>query len=160
MTKHHSDLSQENKEQDGLYHPSFEHDSCGIGFVANLNGSKSRNVVQGAITMLENMEHRGGQGAEPTSGDGAGILVQIPHKFLSAEVGQLGFALPEQGTYGVGNTFFPKVEHIKSENKHPSPDLRNPPYCARWDQMRGLCSVGPTPPLTPPWLRSASSQGD
>jgi len=69
MTKHYSDLSQENKEYDGLYHPSFEHDSCGIGFVANLNGSKSRNVVQGALTMLENMEHRGGQGAEPTPGD-------------------------------------------------------------------------------------------
>ncbi|MGB1735848.1 MAG: glutamate synthase subunit alpha, partial [Schleiferiaceae bacterium] len=115
MTKHHSDLSQESKEYDGLYHPSFEHDSCGIGFVANLNGSKSRNVVQGALTMLENMEHRGGQGAEPTSGDGAGILVQIPHKFLTAEVADLGFTLPAQGTYGVGNTFFPKEDNLRAK---------------------------------------------
>jgi len=115
MTKHHSDLSQESKEYDGLYHPSFEHDSCGIGFVANLNGSKSRNVVQGALTMLENMEHRGGQGAEPTSGDGAGILVQIPHNFLSVEVEELGFSLPAQGNYGLGNTFFPKEDNLRAK---------------------------------------------
>ena len=115
MTKHHSDLSQENKEYDGLYHPSFEHDSCGIGFVANLNGSTSRNVVQGALTMLENMEHRGGQGAEPTSGDGAGILVQIPHNFLSVEAVELGFTLPAPGTYGVGNTFFPKEDNLRAK---------------------------------------------
>lgn len=106
MTKHHSDLSQESKEYDGLYHPSFEHDSCGIGFVANLKGSKSRNVVQGALTMLENMEHRGGQGAEPTSGDGAGILVQIPHNFLSVEVEELGFSLPHKGPMGLETLSF------------------------------------------------------
>lgn len=113
MTQKPIELSQEIKELDGLYHPSYEHDSCGIGFVANLDGHKSRNVVQGAITMLENMEHRGGQGAEPTSGDGAGILVQIPHKFLAKEVSTLGFELPAPGTYGVGNTFFPKEKALQ-----------------------------------------------
>ncbi|MEL0294595.1 MAG: hypothetical protein VW971_00365, partial [Cryomorphaceae bacterium] len=113
MTSNPIELSQENKEQDGLYHPSFEHDSCGIGFVANLDGRKTRNVVKGALTMLENMEHRGGQGAEPTSGDGAGILVQIPHEFLVEEARDLGFTLPTAGTYGVGNTFFPKEKSLQ-----------------------------------------------
>ena len=59
MSNHYSDLSKKNKEYSGLYHPSFEHDSCGIGFVANLNGKQERKIVEGAITMLENMEHRG-----------------------------------------------------------------------------------------------------
>jgi len=91
-----------------LYHPSYEHDSCGIGFVANIDGHKSRNVVTGALSMLENMEHRGGQGAEPTSGDGAGILVQIPHAFLSESMEKDGVVLPKAGCYGVGATFFPQ----------------------------------------------------
>ena len=91
-----------NHEHTGLYDPSYEHDSCGIGFVANINGTKSRSIVSDAITMLENMEHRGGQGAEPTSGDGAGILVQVPHAFLKDAVAPLGFDLPVPGAYGVG----------------------------------------------------------
>ncbi len=113
MSNHYSDLSKKNKEYSGLYHPSFEHDSCGIGFVANLNGKQERKIVEGAITMLENMEHRGGQGAEPNSGDGAGILVQIPHSFLSKSLQQLGLVLPLKGSYGVGNAFFPKEKSIQ-----------------------------------------------
>ena len=106
-----------NHEHTGLYDPSYEHDSCGIGFVANINGTKSRSIVSDAITMLENMEHRGGQGAEPTSGDGAGILVQVPHAFLQDAVAPLGFDLPAAGAYGVGATFFPKDEALQKKCK-------------------------------------------
>ena len=106
-----------NHEHKGLYDPSYEHDSCGIGFVANINGTKSRSIVSDAITMLENMEHRGGQGAEPTSGDGAGILVQVPHAFLKDAVAPLGFDLPVAGAYGVGATFFPKDEALQKKCK-------------------------------------------
>ena len=106
-----------NQERTGLYDPSYEHDSCGIGFVANINGTKSRSIVSDAITMLENMEHRGGQGAEPTSGDGAGILVQVPHSFLKDAVAPLGFDLPVAGAYGVGATFFPKDQALQKKCK-------------------------------------------
>lgn len=66
----------------GLYDPQFEKDACGMGFVANIKGVPSHDIVSQALTMLSNMEHRGGQGSEPNSGDGAGILIQIPHRFL------------------------------------------------------------------------------
>lgn len=66
----------------GLYDPQFEKDACGMGFVANIKGIKSHKVIRQALTLLENMEHRGGQGSEPNTGDGAGILLQIPHAFL------------------------------------------------------------------------------
>ena len=100
-----------------LYDPSYEHDSCGIGFVANIDGHKSRSVVADAISMLENMEHRGGQGAEPTSGDGAGILVQIPHAFLRESMEKAGVFLPEAGRYGVGATFFPQDVALRKKCK-------------------------------------------
>lgn len=104
-------------EHKGLYDSSYEHDSCGIGFVANINGIKSRSIVSDAITMLENMEHRGGQGAEPTSGAGAGILVQVPHAFLKGAVTPLGFDLPMAGAYGIGATFFPKDAALQKKCK-------------------------------------------
>lgn len=107
MTKFDLNVDEFN-QYEGLYRPAFEHDSCGIGFVAKLDGGKHRSVVEDAITMLENMEHRGGQGAEPNSGDGAGILLQVPHEFYSHEAKTCGFELPDAGRYGVGNTFFPK----------------------------------------------------
>ena len=81
----------------GLYDPQFEKDACGMGFVANIKGIPSHDIVSQALTMLSNMEHRGGQGSEPNSGDGAGIMLQIPHRFLCTEARSLGFALPEQG---------------------------------------------------------------
>lgn len=98
-------MNQNHDAQQGLYHPSFEHDACGIGFVANLKGKKSHDVVQNALTMLTCMEHRGGTGYDVDSGDGAGILIQIPHAFLAGEV---DFELPLEGDYGVGMLFFPK----------------------------------------------------
>ncbi len=106
-----------------MYVPSMEHDACGIGFVANLKGKKSHEIVQDAVTMLMNMEHRGGCGCEPETGDGAGILIQNPHDFLKQECSKLGFELPDFGSYGVGMIFFPADEAVREEcryilNKH------------------------------------------
>ncbi|HET9052847.1 MAG TPA: hypothetical protein VFM90_01655, partial [Cyclobacteriaceae bacterium] len=84
----------------GLYTPEYEHDACGIGFIANINGFKTNNTLTDALTMLENMEHRGGRGSSPKTGDGAGILFQIPHDFFVEESTRLGFTLPEAGKYG------------------------------------------------------------
>jgi glutamate synthase (NADPH/NADH) large chain len=96
-----------NTNNRGLYRPEFERDSCGIGFVTNLKGKKSHDIIQNALTMLECMEHRGGTGYDVKSGDGAGILIQIPHDFFETEAHDLGFKLPAQGEYGVGMMFFP-----------------------------------------------------
>ena len=98
-----------------LYTPEHEHDSCGIGFVAHLKGKASRSIIDDAITMLQNMEHRGGTGADENSGDGAGILIQIPHKFFKEECNKLGFKLPVAKEYGVGMTFFPADEVLREK---------------------------------------------
>ena len=86
----------------GLYHPSFEHDACGIGFVANIKGYKSHQIISDALTILENMEHRGACGCENNTGDGAGIIMQTPHEFFFDECVKLGVHLPAYGKYGVG----------------------------------------------------------
>lgn len=91
----------------GLHVPQLERDSCGIGFVASIKGSKSHQFVTDALTILENMEHRGACGCEPNTGDGAGIMLQIPHGFFFEECMAAGLALPETGRYGVGMVFFP-----------------------------------------------------
>ncbi|MCC2279317.1 glutamate synthase large subunit [Streptomyces sp. ET3-23] len=90
--------------QQGMYDPRNEHDACGVGFVATLTGEASHALVDQALTVLRNLEHRGATGSEPDSGDGAGILVQIPDAFLREAV---DFALPEQGAYAVGIAFLP-----------------------------------------------------
>jgi glutamate synthase (NADPH/NADH) large chain len=87
-----------------LYHPGFEHDACGIALVADLHGRRSHAMVDRALTALEHLDHRGARGAEPATGDGAGILVQIPDRFLRAHVGT---ELPERGAYAVGLVFLP-----------------------------------------------------
>lgn len=92
----------------GLYHPSFEHDACGIGFVASIKGIRSHQHISDALTVLENMEHRGACGCEENSGDGAGIMVQVPHEFFYAECLKQGVHLPSAGQYGVGVIFFPQ----------------------------------------------------
>src|SRR5690606_13694009 len=97
---------------EGLYKPEFEHDSCGVGFVAHIKGQKSHNQVKYALTMLENMEHRGACGCDPESGDGAGIMLQLPHEFLWEECINLGIQLEEPGYYGVGMLFLPKEEKM------------------------------------------------
>src|SRR3984885_15329401 len=99
----------------GLYLPEFEHDSCGIGFVASIKGNKSYQHISDALTILENMEHRGACGCEANSGDGAGILIQIPHEFFFDECVKLGICLPAFGKYGVGTVFFPKDAKLREE---------------------------------------------
>jgi glutamate synthase (NADPH/NADH) large chain len=91
----------------GLYEPAHVRDSCGVGFIADINGRKSRKIVADALTILLNLEHRGAVGADPRMGDGAGILVQIPHKFFARKTAELGFALPEPGRYAIGYLFLP-----------------------------------------------------
>ncbi|MGY3123307.1 glutamate synthase (NADPH/NADH) large chain [Bradyrhizobium sp. S3.14.4] len=92
----------------GLYDPSLEKDSCGVGFIANIKGKKSHEIVADALSILCNLEHRGAVGADPRAGDGAGILVQIPHAFFSRKAGELGFTLPAPGEYAIGALFMPR----------------------------------------------------
>ncbi|MBS1642529.1 MAG: glutamate synthase large subunit [Bacteroidetes bacterium] len=99
----------------GLYHPSFEHDACGIGFVANIKGYKSHQIIADALTILETMEHRGACGCENNAGDGAGIMIQTPHEFFFDECVKLGVHLPAYTKYGVGVLFFPKDIRLKEE---------------------------------------------
>jgi glutamate synthase (NADPH/NADH) large chain len=103
------------EEGSGLYHPSLEHDSCGVGCVVEFSGKKTHEVVSDALTMLENMEHRGATGSDPNTGDGAGILVQIPHEFFKAKMGTFGTNLPNEKEYGVGMIFFPKHYETRVE---------------------------------------------
>ena len=99
----------------GLYRPEFERDACGIGFVANIKGNKNHQVVSDALTILENMEHRGACGCESNTGDGAGILIQTPHAFFFDECLKMGVHLPAFGRYGVGSVFFPREIRLREE---------------------------------------------
>ena len=101
----------------GLYEPSMEHDSCGIGFLANLKAKKTHKLIEDSLIMLRNMEHRGGCGCEPETGDGAGIMIQIPHEYFDKECKKEGINLPEEGKYGVGVVFFPKDDAVSEECK-------------------------------------------
>jgi len=92
----------------GLYDPALGKGSCGVGFIANIKGHKSHQIIDDALSILCNLEHRGAVGADPRAGDGAGILVQIPHDFFAAEARRLGFTLPAAGQYGVGALFMPR----------------------------------------------------
>jgi len=94
-------------EKQGLYDPRFEHDSCGVGFVCNAKGTKSYDVVQQGIEVLERLTHRGAVGADPDTGDGAGVLMQMPHNFLLKECSKIGISLPAFCSYGVGLVFLP-----------------------------------------------------
>ena len=101
----------------GLYDPATEHDACGIGFVASISGEKSHRIVEQGIQILINLTHRGACGCDPETGDGAGVLIQIPHKFFARECAALGFELPGPGEYAVGMTFLPveKQPRLNSE---------------------------------------------
>jgi glutamate synthase (NADPH) large chain len=91
----------------GLYDGDHEHDACGVAFVATLTGVPSHDIVVKALTALRNLEHRGAAGAEPNSGDGAGILLQVPDRFLREVTAELGFELPAPHAYAVGTAFIP-----------------------------------------------------
>ena len=112
-----SNLLQEDEQipQRGLYVPELESDACGTGFIANLNGIKSHDVVENALAMLKNMEHRGACGCEPNSGDGAGIMLQVPHDFFVKKAKERNFELPEFGEYGVGVVFYPTDRNLQNQ---------------------------------------------
>ena len=92
----------------GLYDPAFEHDACGVGFLCKIDGTPSHDIVHRGLEMLFNLEHRGACGCDERTGDGAGILIQVPHAFFKKQCGDLSIRLPEPGAYGVGMVFLPK----------------------------------------------------
>ena len=94
-----------------LYHPANEHDACGVGMIVNIHGNKSHELVDAALKVLENMKHRGAEGADNKTGDGAGIMVQIPHEFILLQ----GIPVPEKGKYGTGLVFLPKDKNRQAE---------------------------------------------
>ncbi|MEL7567132.1 MAG: glutamate synthase large subunit [Dehalobacterium sp.] len=94
-------------QKQGLYDPAMEKDACGLGFVADLSGEKSNKIIKNGLEILKNLSHRGAAGSDPETGDGAGILMQIPHQFFADELGQQGVVLPSEGDYGVGMVFLP-----------------------------------------------------
>mgnify|MGYP001163932657 FL=1 len=108
----HPDLPKPTKQ--GLYDPSFEHDACGVGMVANIKGKKSHDIVSKGLEALANLGHRGAAGADPETGDGAGILIQMPDKFFRSEAENWNVDLPFVGKYGVGMTFMPIEEQISN----------------------------------------------
>ena len=95
----------------GLYNASYEHDACGVGMVVNIHGNKSHELVDNALKVLENMRHRGAEGADNKTGDGAGIMLQIPHEFILLQ----GIPVPEKGKYGTGLVFLPKDESLQGQ---------------------------------------------
>ena len=127
----------------GLYDPRTEHDACGIGFVANIKGQKSHDIIVKGIQVLINLTHRGACGCDPETGDGAGVLIQIPHKFFARECAKLGFTLPPAGEYGVGMMFLP-VE------PHAAPAVRRHPRAHRARRKGSASSAGAIRPSTAP----------
>jgi len=100
-------------KKQGLYDPQFEHDNCGLGFVAHIKGKKSHLIIQQGLKVLEGLHHRGAVGADPNTGDGAGILIQIPHAFLKKVTLKLGITLPPPNQYGVGMIFLPQEPNAR-----------------------------------------------
>lgn len=98
-------------KKQGLYDPTFEKDACGVGLLANIHGIKSHQLVEQGLQVLENMVHRGAEGADPKTGDGAGIMVQIPHEFILLQ----GIAVPEKGRYGSGLS---SCQRMRNRNRH------------------------------------------
>jgi len=140
----------------GLYDPAFEHDACGIGAIVHIKGRKSHDIVKQALTTLINLQHRGGRGSEQNTGDGAGILIQIPHQFMEKATIKEGFTLPQPGDYGLGMLFMPtdanerkQCESILEETiKKEGQDLLG------WrDVPVDLCDLGKTAVASMPFLK-------
>ncbi|MGI9525284.1 MAG: glutamate synthase large subunit [Hyphomicrobiaceae bacterium] len=100
---------------EGLYDPRYEHDSCGVGFVADLSARKSHSIIEDGLQILVNLTHRGAVGADPLAGDGAGMLLQVPHEFLAAVCQEQGLELPASGDYAVGHIFLPRDKRFRRE---------------------------------------------
>ena len=103
-------------QKQGLYDPQFEHDACGIGFIANIKGKTSHGIINQAIQILKNLAHRGGVGSDPDTGDGAGILIQMPHTFMKKVCKNEGIKLPNKGEYGVGMLFLSPDKETREES--------------------------------------------
>ena len=116
-SRFHPDVLSEGFEDDeapkGLFDPAREYDACGVGFIVDLKSRPTHGIIEDALRILENLEHRGAVGADPIAGDGAGILIQIPHAFLVEECANLGFKLPPPGHYAVGHVFMPRDERLR-----------------------------------------------
>jgi glutamate synthase (NADPH/NADH) large chain len=95
-------------EKQGLYDPAYEHDACGVGFVVDMKGRKSHKILQQGLEILTNLDHRGACGAEVNTGDGAGVLLQMPHRFLKEAARKARIDLPDPGAYGCGIVFLPR----------------------------------------------------
>jgi len=123
----------------GLYNPEFEHDSCGVGFIADIKGKKSYDIVKSGITILENLAHRGATGSDPKTGDGAGITIQMPDPLFRKECARLDLDLPQEGDYGAGLVFLPPIpadrhivesifEHVVNEEGQKFIGFRDVPH--------------------------------
>ncbi len=121
----------------GLYDPAFEHDACGVGFVVDIKGRKSRQIIDDALQILVNLDHRGACGSEENTGDGAGILMQLPDAFLRKECAPIGIELPELGSYGVGMLYLPRDE----EERRACEERLNEVVTAEGQQLLGWRDV-------------------
>ena len=99
----------------GLYDPKYEHDGCGVGFVVNINGTKSHEIIERGIEVMINLLHRGATGGDTKTGDGAGILIQIPDAFLKHDCNSIGISLPAAGKYGIGMIFLPQEQNPRNK---------------------------------------------
>ena len=126
-------------EKQGLYNPEFEHDSCGVGFIADIKGRKSHDIIKSGIKILENLAHRGATGSDPKTGDGAGITIQIPDPLFRKECARLDLDLPQEGDYGAGLVFLPPIpadrhivesifEHVVNEEGQKFIGFRDVPH--------------------------------
>jgi glutamate synthase (NADPH/NADH) large chain len=102
-------------EKQGMYNPDEEHDACGFGFIANIHNKPSHEIVEQALQIVQNLDHRGAVGADPLAGDGAGLLIQHPDKFHRKVFGEKGIELPELGDYAVGMVFLPRDEKRRAK---------------------------------------------
>lgn len=147
----------------GLYDPAFEHDACGIGAIVHIKGKKSHSIVQQALTTLVNLQHRGGRGSEQNTGDGAGILIQIPHQFMEKVSIKEGFSLPQPGDYGLGMLFMPTDASERSQCEQILEDviIAEGQTLLGWrDVPVDLCDLGKTAVASMPFLKQVFIQKD
>ena len=136
----------------GLYDPRYEHDACGVGFIADLKNRKSHQIVQDALQILVNLEHRGACGCEANTGDGAGILIQMPHRFFVKLAPTIGQPLPALGDYGTGLVFLP--QDPKDRERSASISLRRSSATKASGSLVGATCRR----ITPAWARPATPQ--
>jgi len=140
----------------GLYDPRYEHDSCGIGFVVNTQGKKSNVIVRHALNVLKNLYHRGACGCEANTGDGAGILMQIPHAFFRKVCSEIGINLPSSGEYGIGTVFLLSIHttDVNAEKRLEDIIIEEGQYLLGWRTVpTNNASIGNTARSCEPCVR-------